>query len=441
MNGPSYQRSLPTALVALVVALVVAVWLVACSSDDDAKRAPANSMTSTTATSATTTRAEHAPIAKYRDYMSQNYADDAHWLCRPNRSDICSGDLDSTTVAADGTLTVVPFKAAKDPAIDCFYVYPTISRDPGSLSDWNASDTEEGYAALNQAARLRSQCRVFAPIYRQRTLGVIARRAASGGDSGMTAEEAAQPYADVLDAWRTYLAHDNKGRGVVLIGHSQGSAVLSQLLAEEIDPDADQRSLLVAAYLAGWAVTVPAGADVGGTFQHVPPCRAGEQFGCVVSWASFRSTAPPPANTRFGFDRTGGGPAVCVDPAALAASLEGDLPSPDAMVPAHGEFPASRTASILAAPGDAAPAPWVDGGPTITTPFVSLPGLVTVRCVADARVGYLSVDVHGDPGDPRADDIGGDLTPDWGLHLVDINLVADDIARTIGAQAKAWSAG
>jgi hypothetical protein len=30
-----------------------------------------------------------------------------------------------------------------------------------------------------------------------------------------------QAYADVLEAWRAYLARYNKGHGVVLIGHSR----------------------------------------------------------------------------------------------------------------------------------------------------------------------------------------------------------------------------
>ena len=31
---------------------------------------------------------------------------------------------------------------------------------------------------------------------------------------------------DVVAAWRHYLDHDNRGRGVVLIGHSQGTGML-----------------------------------------------------------------------------------------------------------------------------------------------------------------------------------------------------------------------
>ena len=58
----------------------------------------------------------------------------------------------------------------------------------------------------------------------------------------------------------------------------------------------------------------------------------------------------------------------------------------------------------------------------MTTPFVRLPGLVTGECTTTDGLHYLAAEVHPDPG-PRSDDIVGDLTPQWGLHLVDVNLV------------------
>ena len=42
-------------------------------------------------------------------------------------------------------------------------------------------------------------------------------------------------YGDVRAAWREYLAKHNKGRPFVLIGHSQGSLMLQQLIANEIE--------------------------------------------------------------------------------------------------------------------------------------------------------------------------------------------------------------
>ena len=38
-----------------------------------------------------------------------------------------------------------------------------------------------------------------------------------------------------------------------------------------------------------------------------------------------------------------------------------------------------------------------------------------------------------------ADDIPGDISPEWGLHLVDVNLVVGDIVEQVAAQASAWA--
>ena len=72
-----------------------------------------------------------------------------------------------------------PSAVAKDPPIDCFYVYPTVSRDQGMNSDLVAGGEENG-AAESQFARFASVCRTFAPIYRQMTLASIAAYAAGG---------------------------------------------------------------------------------------------------------------------------------------------------------------------------------------------------------------------------------------------------------------------
>ena len=85
--------------------------------------------------------------------------------------------MDATQVNADGSTKVIPWTPAKNAPVDCFYVYPTISADPGSNSDLNPSPEQEGYAARNQVARLGEQCRVFAPVYRQVTLAGLTGKA------------------------------------------------------------------------------------------------------------------------------------------------------------------------------------------------------------------------------------------------------------------------
>jgi hypothetical protein len=159
-----------------------------------------------------------------------DYSKAETWLCRPGRQDACAADLTTTVVAANGKLTEERWSANPKAPIDCFYVYPTVSNDPTPNSDMNAGP-EERSVVQHQFARFGSQCRPYAPLYRQVTLTAL-RANLSGRPM---APDRALGYKDALDAWKYYLEHDNQGRGVVLIGHSQGSGVLTQLIKNEID--------------------------------------------------------------------------------------------------------------------------------------------------------------------------------------------------------------
>ncbi len=153
-----------------------------------------------------------------------SYSDVASWLCRPGRHDACDVDLTTTVVAADGKLTRETWTADGNAPIDCFYVYPTVSTDPTPNSDMHA-DPAELNVIRQQFARFGSKCRSYAPLYRQVTLAGLRTRLASGS-AGASLAQGLQ-YNDVRDAWNYYLEHDNGGRGVVLIGHSQGSFILA----------------------------------------------------------------------------------------------------------------------------------------------------------------------------------------------------------------------
>jgi Protein of unknown function (DUF3089) len=301
-------------------------------------------------------------------------------------------------VLADGTTEVERHQVAEDPPVDCFYVYPTTSFDQGPNSDFTPGESEEISTVYNQVARLTSTCRVFAPIYRQATISAI------GGGGG--AQDGPDPrtvaYGDVLDAFRYYVANESDGRGFVLVGGSQGAGLLNRLIAEEIDDEPLLRDRLVSAYLLGSSVAVPEGDVAGGSFDNVPLCETDDQTGCVISYQSFRSTAPPPPNSIFGRTNDTGQPAACANP--------GDLSGGPA--PLEPYFRVDQPQGALL--GGTAPAqPFADPARTaeITTPWVVYPDLVEGECVSDGTYTYLSLVVHGDPAEPRTDDIGGDLTP------------------------------
>ena len=298
-----------------------------------------------------TTEAAELP-AGYEGYTSDIYADDANWLCKPGiADDVCGRDLDATSVAADGTTEVVAARGGRGPgrstASTC--TRPT-AEDPNPNSDLVPAEAQEINTVYNQAARLTSTCRMFAPVYRQVTLSMI------GGGGGADRQSAgATPYGDVVDAFKHYVANESDGRGFVLIGHSQGAGLLARLIADEIDDEPLLRDRLVSAYILGSTVHVPEGEVVGGDFANVPLCEAPDQVGCVVSYATFRSSAPPEGMAFFGrADEVGRRPA-CVNPAALAGG------GPRA---SHPYFLADTQAGALAGPDQPAlrrPGPLVRG--------------------------------------------------------------------------------
>ena len=368
------------------------------------------------------------PAALPAAVEKNDYSKPDAWLCRPGRTDdACAVDLTTTVVKADGTTSRETWAADPKAPIDCFYVYPTVSMDPTPNSDMTAG-AEERNVIRQQFARFASQCRPFAPLYRQVTLAGL-RPLLAGGTP--TLDQGAA-YDDVLDAWNYYLKNDNNGRGVVLVAHSQGSFILAGLIAREIDGKPVQ-SRLISAILLGTNIAVPKGKDVGGAFQKIPLCHAANQTGCVITYASFRSTLPPPANTLFGKVAGEGMESACTNPAALGGG--------------SGELHAYLTgAGSLIASNAQQKHEWVQNGAAIETPFVSVPGLVTAKCATNENGSYLELTVHADPADPRADDIPGDLNmlgriqANWGMHLVDVNVAMGNLVDIVATQAKAYRA-
>jgi pimeloyl-ACP methyl ester carboxylesterase len=358
-----------------------------------------------------------------------DYANPALWLCRPGlKDDKCKVDLDATVIAPSGKTSVEKFVAAKDPKIDCFFVYPTVSMDPGWQSDFVPDKMEWDDVKL-QFARFGKVCRTFAPMYRQGTLTGL--RVASGGapPAGPRPPAGFGGYADVVDAWNWYLKNENKGRGVVLIGHSQGAGLVARLAAEEIDGKPIQKQL-VSAIVLGASIMVPPGKDVGGTLKSIPLCRAEDQVGCAITYVSFRDTLPPPKESRFGRARDGL-VAGCTSP----SSLKGGKGVSDSYF---------LTKGFLNGSGGNVQPDWARPAPKITTPFVHTPGLVSTECRSNGEFSWLAVHVNANPADARTDELGGeiirptgaDLT--WGLHLIDVDHSMGDLIRIVGKQAAAY---
>ena len=305
------------------------------------------------------------------------------WLCRPGQTaDPCGGRGDAP--------------------VDCFYVYPTVSLAPGANAP-RAVGPEERLIANQQAEPFGTRCRVWAPVYRQSTLrSLFAARSAADRTAALRVA-----YVDVRSAWRDYLAHHNARRGVVLIGHSQGTLMLRTLLREEIEPS-PAHDRLVSAILLGGNVLTRTGSLVGGDFTRTPLCTARGETGCVIAFSTFGRT--PPANTRYGVVPveasspsrplpTGAGYSVaCTNPAALGTTARAALRSRIAGRPVTG---------------------------------------YSGRCTTGAGPHVLQVS-GGDPVPAAA--LPELPNPTWGLHLLDVNLAQDDLVDLVGAQTRTYLA-
>jgi len=362
-----------------------------------------------TATTPATTGSPAPTVASRRD------ASGTVWLCAPGLGhDPCTADLAATAVAADGSTTSRTPTAAPDPAFDCFYVYPTVSTEPGDNADLTVQPAETA-AAVAQASRFSQVCRVWAPMYRQRTESSLAK--GLGNDPAADAVA----YASVLSAWNDYLTHDNDGRPVIFIGHSQGAAMLIRLLQSQIDPSPSRRRLLVSAIILGGNVQVATGKDVGGSFQNIPACRSAEQTGCVIAYSSFLRQPPP--DSLFGRPGTGvslqsnqtastGMEVLCTNPADLAG----------------GSGPLD--------PYFLRPGPTVAGA-VVSTPWVEYPALYTAQCENAAGASWLQVSDIAQAGDTRPR-VTETLGPTWGLHLDDVNLALGNLVQIVAGQEAAY---
>lgn len=334
------------------------------------------------------------------------------WLCRPGmNANPCEGNLDATLIHPDGSTSLEKFTPAADPKIDCFYIYPTLSTAQ-SINAPLAPEPAAVLVARSQVARFASVCRLFVPVYRQVTLYGLTKVGLGGKPGALAA-------ADVDSAWHDYLDHDNHGRGVILIGHSQGAGQGLRLLRDEIEKNPVERSRLVAAYLIGGNVLVPQGKDVGGDLKQTPACRSRTQHDCVVAYSSFDQQ--PPSNTFFGKPADAFGSAIpasqrtglqvlCVN----AASLRGGT----AKLHPYISIP-SVTATSSPQPG-----------------FTAYPDQISGTCTSAGGATWLQID-HPTTGRviPPIHDV---LGPSWGLHRLDMSVEQGDLISLAAAESQAW---
>jgi hypothetical protein len=345
------------------------------------------------------------------------------WLCKPGtKPNPCKGSLETTVFKSDGSSSVTTDKNAKKPKFDCFYVYPTVSEQPTPNANKDI-DPQQTAIAQYQAARYSEDCKVYAPVYRQATL------------AGISDPENTDPaifekaYGDVLKAWKDYLNKYNKGRGVVLIGHSQGTGMLNELLATEIEKHKSQHKRLISAILLGGNVTIKKGSDKGGTFKKTPLCHSDTQTGCVIAFSTFNET--PPSDALFG--RTDG-PFAAVPPGKDPADYKVACTNPASLGGGSGPVETlSRSEPFPGTLGIGIQIMYGGPPPTADTPWLTPQDHYSARC--DYTDGASSLQISPIDG---AKTLNPSPTAAWGLHLLDANVALGELVDIVGSQGKQY---
>ncbi len=200
------------------------------------------------------------------DYSNLDY-----WAAHPWKKD------PSDSIPAD-------LSGLTDSTADVFFMHPTTFTVKMKEQKWNADIDDAGLNAktdyssiLYQASVFNGSCRVFAPRYRQ------AHYEAFLTNKKVEAEQAFDlAYSDIKNAFEYYMKFENKGRPILIAGHSQGALHGLRLLKEFFEKDSKQ---LVAAYLIGWQIPKD--------MLTIPVCSDSSQTSCLAGWRTFRAGYMP----------------------------------------------------------------------------------------------------------------------------------------------------
>jgi hypothetical protein len=170
--------------------------------------------------------------------------------------------------------------------VDVFFIYPTLfsdKKDPAWNADIYRSDIREEVISLsvtNQASAFTEAANLYVPFYRQAHYKVFDNQLRPiAGDTWAIA------YEDVKAAFEYYLKNYNKGKGIIIAGHSQGSMHGSKLVKEFFD-GTELENQLVAAYLPGAGIEPL-------YFSSLKPLDTPEATGGYVSWNTYKSGKLP----------------------------------------------------------------------------------------------------------------------------------------------------
>jgi hypothetical protein len=167
-----------------------------------------------------------------------------------------SGDQGLTDYADSSNWLSLPTSQTATKPVDVFFLYPTVYQKSGLTAPMVCAVTDSQMRTGAQAALSRTatvftpMANVYAPYYRQAAIQVLmlplAKQQAIVGSA---------PTSDAVAAFDYYINHYNRGRPFILAGHSQGSNIMINLMAEYMKAHPDVYKRMIAAYVPGYSIT------------------------------------------------------------------------------------------------------------------------------------------------------------------------------------------
>ncbi|MBC3886906.1 DUF3089 domain-containing protein [Acetobacterium paludosum] len=175
-----------------------------------------------------------------------------------------------------------------DKEVDVFYLYPT-TYSPADQTNPSISTIDDAGMVQNakiaygrQATAFETVGNIYAPYYRQDNLSPVDREETIAGI----------PTTDATAAFDYYIKHYNNGRPFILVGHSQGADVMSNLLSGYLKDHPDVYKRMVVAYVIGFTVTN----DYLTANPHLKFAEGPDDTGVIVSYNTEAETVLPPGN-------------------------------------------------------------------------------------------------------------------------------------------------
>ena len=182
-------------------------------------------------------------------------------------------------------LKEVSEKATTNLDADVFYIYPTLITDTKDIS-WNVSidNKEQNDKVLNTAVHYQASAwatsgKIYVPYYRQAHLRSYTHLEKGGKEALLLA------YSDIKAAFEVYLKKYNKGRPIIIAGHSQGATHGNMLLKDFFDNKPLQKQL-IAAYVIGTGIRKD-------EYKAIHEMTAPDEIGGFVSWNTYKRNKLP----------------------------------------------------------------------------------------------------------------------------------------------------